>query len=156
MAKGKGSWDDEGEEVVSNWMKFNVPMEDKVKGTLIEKRTMKSTLPGAEGKVVNVYEMKVEVGSFHVLDDKKRVVDEPVVLNAGDFLSIGGTAVIDRQMTNIKVGQVVGLKFIEEKASKTKGFTAAKIVKVLTFKNADGSVQMDEEFLREKATNDFN
>ncbi len=156
MAKGKGSWDDEGEEVVSNWMKFNVPMEDKVKGTLIEKRTMKSTLPGAEGKVVNVYEMKVEVGSFHVLDDKKRVVDEPVVLNAGDFLSIGGTAVIDRQMTNIKVGQVVGLKFIEEKASKTKGFAPAKIVKVLTFKNADGSVQMDEEFLREKATNDFN
>lgn len=154
--KESGSWDDASNEVVSSWMKWNVPMEDKVFGTLIEKRSMKSTLPGAEGKLVNVYEMKVDMGSFHVLDDKKKVVDEPVVLNEGDFLSVGGTAVIDRQMQNAKVGQKIGMKFIEEKASKTKGFAPAKIVKVYMPKDeSTGDYQMDEAFLAEKTVENF-
>lgn len=156
MAKKAESWDSESNEVVSNWMKFNVPLEDKVLGTLIGKRTMKSTIPGAEGKLVNIYEMKVgEVCTFHVLDDKKKVVDEPIVLDEGAFVSIGGTAVIDRQMQNIKVGQIIGLKFIEEKASKTKGFAPAKIVKVYAPKGDDGNVKMDDEFLRLKEVADF-
>ncbi len=112
--KKEKSWDDAENEVSNSWMKFNVPLEDKVMGTLLAKRTMNSTIPGQEGKVVNIYELKASEGSYHVLDDKKRVVDEPVVLAAGDFVSIGGTAVIDRQMVNIKVGQIIGLKFIEK------------------------------------------
>ncbi len=156
MAKGKSSsWEDDAIEVTSNWMKFNVPLEDKVKGTLIEKRTMKSTLPGAEGKLVNVYELKVDEGTFHVLDEKKKVVDEPVVLKEGDFVSIGGTAVIDRQMLNLVKGQKVALKFLEEKPSKTKGFAPAKIIKVFTFENSDGSVQMDEEFVQKQTVDNF-
>ncbi len=157
MAKkaAESSWEDDAKEVSNNWMKFNVPLEDKVKGTLIEKRTMKSTLPGAEGKIVNVYEMKVDEGTFHVLDDKKKVVDEPVVLKAGDFVSVGGTAVIDRQMQNIQKGQKVALKFIEEKPSKTKGFAPAKIVKVYVFEDGEGKPLMDDDFLAEAVVKDF-
>ncbi len=155
MTKKQDSWDSDENLVQSAWMKFNVEMEDKVFGTLLEKRTMKSTLPGAEGKLVNVYEMKVDQGSYHVLDDKKRVVDEPIVLNAGDFISIGGTAVIDRQMTNIKVGQKIGLKFIESKPSKTKGFANAKVVKLFAPKDAEGNYQMDEEFVQQQVVEKF-
>lgn len=151
MAKNKDSWDSPENEIQSNWMKFNVPLEDKIHGTLIEKRTMKSTMKGKEGELVNIYEIKAdEESSFHVLDDKKRVVDEPVTINVGDIYSVGGTAVIDRQMQNIKKGQIIGLKFIEEKPSQTKGFAPAKIVKVYAPKGEDGKPLMDQEFLNEQ------
>ncbi len=156
MAKPKQSgWDSDENEVQSNWVKFNIPLEDKIFGTLIGKRTMKSTMQGKEGQEVNVYEMKADEGLYHVLDDKKRVVDEPVIVEPGSFLSIGGTAVIDRQMQNIRVGQKIGLKFIEERASKTKGFAPAKIVKVYAPKNEDGSAKMDEEFLEQQKLDNF-
>lgn len=147
MSKHATEWDSEDNAVASNWVKFNVPVEDKIFGTLIAKRQMKSTIPGQEGKMVNIYELKADMGAFHVLDEKKKVVDEPVTVQPGEFYSVGGTAVIDRQMQNIKRGQKVGFKFIEERPSKTKGFAPAKIVKVFAPKNDDGSYLMDEEWL---------
>ncbi len=147
MSKKPADDFDESNEIPSNWMKFNVPTEDKVFGTLIAKRTMKSTIPGQEGKLVNIYELKSDYGSYHVLDEKKKVVDEPITVEAGAFYSVGGTAVIDRQMQNIKVGQKIGFKFIEERPSKTKGFAPAKVVKVFAPKSDDGSYKMDTEWL---------
>lgn len=144
-------WDSPENEIPSNWMKFNVPMEDKIFGTLISKRTIKSTMPGQEGKDVNVYEIKASRESvYHALDDKKKLIEEPIQINTGDVYSIGGTKVIDNQMRNVKVGQQIGLKFIEEQPAKTKGFNPAKIIKVYAPKNDDGSVLMDEEFLKEQ------
>lgn len=156
MAKNKeGGWDSEENVVQSNWVKFNVPLEDKVFGTLIGKRQMKSSMAGKEGQLVNVYELKADEGSYHVLDDAKKVVAEPVVVEPGSFLSVGGTAVIDRQMQNIQIGQKVGLKFIEEKPSKTKGFAPAKIVKVYAPKNEDGSPVVDTEFMSKQEVEQF-
>lgn len=145
----KDVWDDSNA-VQSNWVKFNVPQEDKVFGTLIDKRQVKSTLPGKEGTLTWVYEMKMEHGSFHALDEVKKVVPEPIVIEAGEIFSIGGTNVIDRQMKNIKLGQKIGLKFIEEKPSKTKGFAPAKIVKVFAPKDETGAPEMDKEWLAEQ------
>lgn len=145
----------EENEVQSNWVKFNVPQEDKIFGTLIAKRQMKSTIPGKEGEMVWVYELKADYGSFHEQDEKKKVIDEPVIVNAGEFWSVGGKPMIDRQMTNIKLGQKIGLKYIDDKPSKTKGFAPAKMVKVYAPKNDDGTYQMDEEFLREQSVSDF-
>ncbi len=148
MSKKDTGWDSPENEVQSNWMKFNVPLEDKLFGTLIAKRQIKSTMPGKEGELVNIYEIKAsEETSFHVLDEKKKLVDEAITINPGDVYSVGGTKVIDNQMRNIKVGQVIGFKFIEEQPSKTKGFAPAKIVKVFVPKGDDGKPQMDEEFL---------
>ncbi len=92
MAKAKG-WDSEENEVQSNWMKFNVPLEDKIHGTLIGKRQMNSTMAGKENQKVNVYEVKAdEASEYHVLDDKKKLIDEPRQIKPGEIYSIGGTA----------------------------------------------------------------
>jgi|TARA_R100000789_G_C3022233_1_gene153761 hypothetical protein len=149
------NWDDESNEVQSNWVKFYVPLEDKILGTLIAKRTMKSTIPGKEAEDVNVYELKADLGSFHVKDDDDKIVAEPVKINAGEIWSIGGKNSIDIQMRNIKVGQKVGFKFIDEKPSKTKGFAPAKNIKVYALKNDDGTPKMDKEWLQEQEAENF-
>lgn len=146
--KEEDGWDSPENEVKSNWMKFNVPLEDKIFGTLIDKRVVKSNLPGKEGEPSNVYDIKaLKETLFHVVDDAKKVVEEPVHIHIGDIYSVSGTAVIDRQMKNIRKGQIIGLKFIEEKPSKTKGFAPAKVIKVFAPKNADGTPQVDQEFM---------
>ena len=150
MAKKTNDWDAPENEVPSNWISWGVPIEDKIFGTLISKRTMKSTFPGKEGEEVFIYEMKADMGSFHELDDKKNPVDEPTVIQAGEIWNVGGKPGIDKQMRNIKIGQKVGLKFIEEVPAKTKGFNPAKLIKVFAPKNDDGTFKMDEEFLKEQ------
>ena len=155
MSKKETSWDDEGNEVQSNWVKFNVPMEDKIFGTLIAKRIMKSTIPGKENEDVNVYDLKADMGSFHEADEKKVVIPEAITIQAGDIWSIGGKTGIDAQMRNIKLGQKIGFKFIDEKPSKTKGFAPAKNIRVYAPKNEDGTPQMDDEFLAQQEVKDF-
>lgn len=153
MTKTKVDDFDEANIVSSNWIKFNVIEEDKVMGTLTAVRTMKSSIPGHENEMVKVYDLKVDYGSFHVQDDNKVVVPEPIVINEGEIYSIGGKDSIDRQMTNVKIGQKVGFKFVEQVPSKTKGFAPAKIIRVFTPKNDDGSYKMDEAFLEERNSN---
>lgn len=145
----KQGWDDSSNEVKSNWVKWNVPVEDKIFGTLIAKRTVKSQLPGHEGEDAMVYDLKADEGSFHGLDDSKKVIPEPVTINAGEIWSIGGKNSIDVQMRNIKLGQKVGLKFTDEQPSKTKGFNPAKNIKVFAPKADDGQPLMDEEWVAE-------
>lgn len=145
---------DASNEVPSNWVKFNVEQEDKIMGTLIAIREMKSTLPGKEGEIVKIYELKADYGSFHELDEKKKVVPEPIVVEENSIWSIGGKPIIDRQMTNIRIGQKVGFKFTEEQPSKTKGFAPAKVIKVFTPKNDDGTVKMDTEWLEQNNSAD--
>ena len=150
----KDNWDSADNEVTSNWIKFYVPLEDKVFGTLIAKRTMKSAIPGKEDEDVNVYELRADMGSFHNLDDSKKVIPEPIVINANEVWSIGGKNSIDVQMRNVKVGQKVGFKFMDEKPSKTKGFAPAKNIKVYAPKNDDGTPQMDTAWLEQQEAPD--
>ena len=152
MAKNKDTRNDpfsDDNEVQSNWIKWGVPQEDKVFGTLISRRTVKSTFSGKEDEDVTIYELKTDYGSFHATDGKK-VAEEPTVVGEGEIWSIGGKAMIDRQMQNIKLGQKIGLKFIEEAPAKTKGFAPAKVIKVFAPKNDAGEYQMDEEWLAQR------
>ncbi len=112
-------------------------------------------MPGKEGQIQNIYELKADMGTWHILDDSQKIIGTPIVVEPGQYVIIGGTNVIDRQMKNIRIGQKVGLKFIEEVPSKTKGFAPAKIIKVYAPKNADGTAVMDEEFLRQESVNNF-
>jgi len=148
-------WDSKENEVTSNWVKFNVPMEDKILGTLIAKRKMKSQIPGKENEDVMVYELKADTGSFHNTDESKKVIPEPITINAGEIWSVGGKNSIDVQMRNVNIGQKVGFKFMDEKPSKTKGFAPAKNIKVFTPKNDDGSYQMDDEFINQQNLENF-
>lgn len=116
------------EEVKSQWVKWG-RQGDWVRGTLTDVREVDSQLPGQTGKV-KVYEFIAAGGSFHGITDGK-VDDKPTVLGKGDFWTAGGKAGIDNQMRNVKIGQVFGMRFAEEKPSKTKGFNPTKVIKVL-------------------------
>ena len=130
---------DEKNQVKSNWMKFGLEG-DFISGTLVAKRTMKNALKeGSPDQAV--YEIKVQSGSFHDIDEKKKVMEKATIINEGDIYNVGGKPGLDAQMRNVKLGQILGIKFVEEVPSKTKGYNATKILKVFT------AGEMDSEFM---------
>jgi len=89
-------------------------------------------LPDKKGEMQTIYEIKVSDGAFHKLDDKKNPVPEVTKCVAGEFWNVGGKKGIDAQMRNVKIGQILGMKFMEETPSKTKGYNPTKVVKIFT------------------------
>ena len=147
-AKGAGaskdSWDSPENEAKNNFVGFN-EIGDYILGALVSAKQVPSTLPDKKGELQWIYEMKVRDCSYHLLDEKKRVIDEAIVPQVGDIVSVGGRKMIDSRMARIKVGQVVGLKFVEELEAKTRGYNPTKLIKVFTPKGRDGEFEMDEE-----------
>jgi len=117
---------------------------DWFEGTLHEVREIDSSLPGKEGEKQKVYDFIVRSGTFHVADPitKRAYADGTgvITLQKGELWSMGGKQSIDNSMRNIKIGQIFGAKFTEEKPSKTKGFAAQKVISIFAGK-------MDEEYL---------
>lgn len=146
--KNRSAWDDPENEAQNNFIKWGAPG-DFVYGVLLGTRRVKSTLPDKAGEMQTIYDVKVREGEFHDIDDKKKVADEATALNEGDIVSIGGRSTIDTRLARAAVGQVIGLKFIEEQPSKTKGYNPTKVIRVFLPKNADGSFEMDEAVLAE-------
>lgn len=152
----KQAWDSPENEAQNNFVSWGKEG-DYVLGTLISRKQVESTLPDRAGEMQDVYEVKVKECSYHILDDKKNVVDEPVVVDEGEIVSVGGRKTIDSRMARIKIGQVFGLKFTEELPAKTKGYNPTKLVKVFTPRDEEGNYQMDTEWLEEnpEAGSDF-
>lgn len=145
--KAAASWDSPENEAQNNFVSWG-EVGDFVRGTLIGVRRVKSTLPDRAGEMQNIYDVKVLEASYHNLDEKKRVIEEAVVPNEGDIVSVGGRTTIDTRMARVKIGQVFGLKFVEEMPSKTKGYNPTKVIRVYVPKDpTTGDYQMDEEFL---------
>lgn len=140
------SWDAPENEAQNNFVSWG-QIGDFILGTLVGVKEVKSTLPDKEGELQKVYEVKVKECSYHVLDDKKRVIEEPIVPGEGDLVSVGGRKSIDSRLARVKLGQVFGLKFVEELPAKTKGYNPTKVIKVFTPKDAKGLVLMDQEWL---------
>jgi len=152
--QGASSWDDASNEAQNSFVSWG-KVEDFVLGTLIGVKEVKSTLPDRAGQMQKVYSVKVKECSYHVLDDKKQVIEEAVTPDAGSTVSVGGRSTIDSRMAQVKLGQVFGLKFVEEQASKTKGYNPTKVIKVFTPKDAQGAFEMDTEFLAEQEKENF-
>lgn len=151
----KDVFDDENA-VKSQWMKFNVPQEDKLYGTFVGKRQIKSTMKDKEGQLQWVYEIKSDYGSFHALDDMKQIIPEAVVISEGEYWSVSKDS-IDAQMRNVKLGTKIGLKLIDIVPSQTKGFNPAKNVKVFIPKNDSGTAPlMDQTWLDEQKNDEAN
>lgn len=128
-------------ELKSSWIKFS-SVGDHVFGTLIAVREVMSNIPGkASQEMVKVYEIKVDGGEFHDIDENKKVIETPIKLNAGDIWNVGGGFMLDGQMRNIKIGQKIGIKYTADKPNKQKGFNPMKIKKVYS----EG--KMDTEWL---------
>lgn len=144
---------DESNEVASNWVTWGKE-QDRISGTLVAVREMVSKLPGKEGQKIAVYEVKVSVGEFHQLDEKKNPIEPAIIPNAGDIYNIGGKPIIDRQMRNIKLGTKIGLKYTETQAPKNKGFNPLKVIKVYVKRGMDNKPEMDNEWLKEQQNSD--
>jgi len=113
---------------------------DNIHGTLVSVREVNSTLPNSKpGDKTKVYEVKADGGSFHDLDDKKKVIEEAVEIGAGEIGNIGGGFMLSVQFRNIKLGQKVKIEYTGDKAAKAKGFNPMKIKKVFT----NGKVDQD-------------
>lgn len=152
MTKNTKGWDDESNEAVNSFISWS-EVGDYILGTLLSTKEVKSTLPGKENEMQKIYEVKVKDCSYHVLDDKKKLVEEPIIPDVGSIVSVGGRKTIDSRMAHIKRGQVFGLKFCEELPSKTKGFNPTKLIKVYTPKDASGEFEMDLDFIAQDGGN---
>ncbi len=134
---------DEGNEVKSAWVSWGKPG-DNVVGTLIAKYDRENSISG-KTEMQTIYEIKVLKGEFHPLkqDDNGNYIPEekPIVIETGQIYNIGGKPAIDSQMRNVKIGQILGMKFTESVPAKTKGNYPTKVIKLYT----EG--KMDEEFL---------
>lgn len=129
--------------VKSAWVTWGKPG-DHIKGTLVARYSRENSI-GGKTEMQTIYEIKAMGGAFHALQQDENgnytPVSEETVLNAGDLWNVGGKAAIDSQMRNVKIGQIIGMKFMESVPAKEKGRYPTKVVKVFT------SGQMDEEWL---------
>lgn len=120
-------------EAKSQWIKWG-KVGDWVRGTLCDVREMDSQMPDRAGEKVKVYEFIVQAGQFHNFEKiggETKVDAEPTVLEKGAIWTIGGKPAIDQYMRNVKIGQIFGMRFAEEKPNKNKAFSPTKVVKVL-------------------------
>lgn len=126
----------EGNEVKANWIKWG-KVGDKIQGTLISVREIPSKLPpktplkAGEVNMVKLYEILATAGEFHNIE-KKKVSETPTIINEGEVWLVGGGVGIDASLRNVKIGQILGIKFTEEKASKDPMMNDTKVKKVYT------------------------
>ena len=140
---------DDTNEVKANWIKWGKPG-NKISGTLISVRETESQLPDKRGEMVKIYEILADSGEFNDIGEDKKPVEEITKIETGEIWLVGGKAGIDNALRNVKIGQVLGLKFLEEKPSKTKGYNPTKIIKAYT------TGAMNEEWLKEQKVGDGN
>ena len=136
---------DDKNKVRSAFMKFG-KIGDSISGTLIDIREMASGFPGQEDIKVKVYDINVEKGSFHDIDEKtKQPIGKPIELEKGEIYSVGGRATVEKRvgtekvkikvlmgMQRIKIGQKFALRFDDVIKSKQKGFSDTKVIGVYT------------------------
>ncbi|MDZ4227855.1 MAG: hypothetical protein U1E54_01275 [Candidatus Levybacteria bacterium] len=125
MAKTENMFDEKNEirSTRISWGKVG----DNIIGTLVGKRMVPDTFK--VGEEVPVYEFKADSGSFHEIV-KKIVAVDPTEITPGDIWAVFGRGALVQAMARIKMGQKVGLKFVEEK--ETKKGNDMKVIKVYT------------------------
>ena len=96
---------DESNKVRGLWFKAD-KVGAEISGTLISIRKVFNAMYNKEQ---TVYELKTEDGSVW---------------------SVGSKPAIDQQMRYIKLGQIIGFKYMEERPPKTKGMSPTKIIQV--------------------------
>jgi len=109
---------DEVNKITGSWASFKV-VGDKYEGTLIGRRDSINKLSGLPQVV---YELKGD----------------------GETILIGGKPAIDAQMNHVKIGQIVGFEFVEERAPKVPGHNPTKIIQVFA-----NPAMVDKEWMAE-------
>lgn len=113
---------------------------DYIAGTFIRARHSVETQFGPN----SIYEFLAERGQFHKLTKKKPAAD-PTILNKGEMWNVWGrNEIFNGTMNNLKPGQVVKITYAEDKPTQ---MGEAKIVKIFTPKNNDGSPIMNDAWV---------
>lgn len=107
--------------IKSNWFAFK-NIDDNIEGTFIGKRQVPNQLKGA---LQWVYEL---------------------LLDNGEVWNVGGKSGIDVQMRHIKLGQIIGFKFVEQRKPSKPGQQGTKIIQVFANPNV-----VNEQWLQDKA-----
>lgn len=155
----KAAWDDEANEAVSNFISF-AQEGDFIYGALLApRREVPNKLAEKAGTMQWLYEVKVHECEYHKLDKKKKVVPEAITPEAGETIVLGGKAGFDHKLANLRVGQLFGVKFVEEQEAKIAGRNPTKIFKVFLPHEIPGDlnspVLMDEEVQAGSTFDDF-
>lgn len=119
---------------------------DYVSGTITDVEEVESTLPGKEGEMQKVYDLLIDEGSYHSIEDGV-VSEEPIVLQKGDTIKVGAKSGMEKQLKYVKLGQIVGMKYAETIPNNKKGYHAFKLVKVYT------TGEMNKTWLEEQGLN---
>lgn len=102
---------------------------DWFKGTVVDNtREIENSL-SAKHEMQTIYEFKAQGGLFHNIEDKV-VAEQPTEVKKGEFFSYFAKGAVQAQLKNAKLGQVVGLRFAEQRKSTKTGFNDTKIIKV--------------------------
>ncbi len=102
---------------------------DWFKGTLVDNSRQIENKLSAKHEMQTIYEFKAHGGSFHDIVDKVVQPDATEII-PGEFYSYFGKGAVQAQMKNAKIGQVIGLRFAEQRKATQPGFNDTKIIKV--------------------------
>lgn len=102
---------------------------DWFKGTIVDNTREIENKLSAKHEMQLICEFKMFGGSFHNIENKV-VMDEPTVLEQGEFYSYFAKGPVKVQLQRAKIGQIVGLRFTEERPNAQPGLNATKIIKV--------------------------
>ncbi len=107
---------------------------DWFKGTLVDDTRELQNKLSPKKEMQKVYEFKMHGGSFHNIIEKAPgrydAEEEATVIGKGEFYTYIAKEVVQSQMRNAKIGQVIGMRFTEDRPPTTPGFNSTKIIKV--------------------------
>ena len=102
---------------------------DWFKGTVVDNTREIENKLSAKREMQTIYEFKGLGGSFHNIVNK--VVDvDTTEIKPGEFYSFFAKGLIKAQLKNAKLGQIIGLRFREERKATQPGFNDTKIIEV--------------------------
>lgn len=116
-------------EVRTNAIKWG-KVGDWFKGTLTDNSREVANKLSANHEMQKVFEFKMHGGSYHNINEDRSIATDPTIIAKDSFMSVFAKGAVAGQMRNAKLGQVIGMRFVEEKKSSTPGFNPTKVIKV--------------------------
>lgn len=103
---------------------------DWFKGTLTENTREVQNKLSEKKEMQKVFEFKMHGGSFHGINEDRSIVETATIIDKDSFWSLFAKGAVAGQMRKAKLGQVIGMRFVESKPATTKGFSPTKVIKV--------------------------
>ena len=102
---------------------------DWFKGTVAANSRRIENKLSAKHEMQTIFEFKAQGGSFHDIVDRVPQAEATEIV-PGEFYSLFAKGAVEAQLKNAKLGQIVGLRFAEERPSTQPGMNPTKIIKV--------------------------